>query len=40
MKLKINKTFTKELRKKIRNQKNKNQIKKNNICQTGIDIQN
>jgi hypothetical protein len=40
MKLKTNKTFTKELRKKIRNQKNKNQIEKNNICQTGIDIRN
>jgi len=38
MKLKTNKTFTKELRKKIKNKKNKNQIKKNNICQTGIDI--
>jgi len=40
MKLKTNKTFTKELRKKIRNQKNKDQIEKNNIYQTGIDIQN
>jgi hypothetical protein len=28
MKLKTNKTFTKELRKKIKNKKNKNQIKK------------
>jgi hypothetical protein len=38
MKLKTNKTFTKELRKKIKNKKNKNQIEKNNICQTRIDI--
>jgi len=28
MKLKTNKTFTKELQKKIKNQKNKNQIEK------------
>jgi hypothetical protein len=31
MKLKINETFTKQQRKKIENQKNKNQIEKYNI---------
>jgi hypothetical protein len=31
MKLKINKFFIKDKEKKIRNQKNKNQIEKNNI---------
>ena len=33
MKLKINNTLTKGPRKKIRNQKNKDQIKKNNLWQ-------
>jgi hypothetical protein len=36
MKLKINKTFTKGLRKKIRNQNNKDWIGKNNIWQIRI----
>jgi hypothetical protein len=32
MKLKTNKSFTKELTKKIKNKKNKNQVKEYNIC--------
>jgi hypothetical protein len=35
MKFKTNKNFTRGLKTKIKNQNNKNQIEKNNICKLG-----
>jgi hypothetical protein len=37
MKLKVNKTLTKKLKKKTRNQKNKDQIRRNNIWEIIIE---